>query len=39
VFIASMFLVTWERGDIPRFFRRLTGRDAAPPPELAPVAE
>jgi preprotein translocase subunit SecF len=37
VFIASMFLVTWERGDIPRFLRRITGRDAAPPPELAPA--
>ena len=25
VFIASMFLVTWQQGDIPRFFRRFTG--------------
>lgn len=30
VFIASMFLVTWERGDIPRAWRRLTGRGGAP---------
>ncbi len=33
VFIASMFLVTWEQGDIPRTWRRLTGRAAAPPTE------
>ncbi len=39
VYIASMFLVTWERGDIPRFLRRMTGRTAAPPSELAPAAE
>lgn len=38
VFIASMFLVTWQQGDIPRFWRRITGRKAAPhTPE--PVAE
>jgi preprotein translocase subunit SecF len=38
VFIASMFLVTWEQGDIPRLWRRLTGRGAAPSsPELAPA--
>jgi preprotein translocase subunit SecF len=37
VFIASMFLVTWEQGDIPRFFRKLTGRPAAPAPELSPA--
>jgi preprotein translocase subunit SecF len=37
VFIASMFLVTWEQGDIPRVIRRLTGRPAAPPPQLAPA--
>jgi preprotein translocase subunit SecF len=36
VFIASMFLVTWEQGDIPRAWRRLTGGGTAPPaPELA----
>ncbi len=35
VFIASMFLVTWEQGDIPRTWRRLTGRGAAPQPEPA----
>ena len=36
VFIASMFLVTWERGDIPRAWRRLTGRGSATPlPEAA----
>jgi preprotein translocase subunit SecF len=34
VFIASMFLVTWEQGDIPRFFGR-NRREA--PTELAPV--
>lgn len=26
VFIASMFLVTWQQGDIPRTWRRITGR-------------
>ncbi len=26
VFIASMFLVTWQQGDIPRVWRRLTGQ-------------
>jgi preprotein translocase subunit SecF len=30
VFIASMFLVTWQQGDIPRAWRRLTGRGQAP---------
>ena len=35
VFIASMFLVTWEQGDIARWWRRMTGRRPAPPaPEL-----
>ncbi len=29
VFIASMFLVTWQQGDIPRLWRRITGRRAA----------
>jgi hypothetical protein len=38
VFIASMFLVTWQQGDIPRAWRRLTGR--SPKPAVAePVAE
>ncbi|MBI5289043.1 MAG: protein translocase subunit SecF [Chloroflexi bacterium] len=35
VFIASMFLVTWQQGDIPRTWRRLTGRGAAPRPAEA----
>lgn len=26
VFIASMFLVTWQQGDVPRVWRRITGR-------------
>ncbi len=30
VFIASMFLVTWQQGDIPRLRRRITGRQPAP---------
>ncbi|MEX2247496.1 MAG: protein translocase subunit SecF [Dehalococcoidia bacterium] len=30
VFIASMLLVTWQQGDIPRFWRRITGRKPAP---------
>jgi preprotein translocase subunit SecF len=38
VFIASMFLVTWEQGDIPRAWRRITGRGEAPR-QLEPVAE
>jgi preprotein translocase subunit SecF len=38
VFIASMFLVTWQQGDIPRTWRRLTGRAAAAPP-MEPAAE
>jgi preprotein translocase subunit SecF len=38
VFIASMFLVTWQQGDIPRFWRRMTGRQApAHPIEAAPA--
>lgn len=37
VFVASMFLVTWQQGDIPRFWRRITGRRAVPAPE--PAAE
>jgi preprotein translocase subunit SecF len=38
IFIASMFLVTWQQGDIPRAWRRLTGRTARPRPvpEAAP---
>jgi preprotein translocase subunit SecF len=32
VFIASMFLVTWQQGDIPRAWRRLTGRGGRPQP-------
>jgi preprotein translocase subunit SecF len=32
VFIASMFLVTWQQSDIPRAWRRLTGRSAGPRP-------
>jgi preprotein translocase subunit SecF len=34
VFIASMFLVTWQQGDIPRLWRRLRGQRA-----VARVAE
>lgn len=30
VFIASMFVVTWQQGDIPRTWRRITGRRTAP---------
>ena len=40
VFIASMFLVTWQQGDIPRTWRRLTGQRPRPrPTEAAPAAE
>jgi preprotein translocase subunit SecF len=39
VFIASMFLVTWEQGDIPRLWRRLTGRGSAPTQPEAALAE
>jgi preprotein translocase subunit SecF len=39
VFIASMFLVTWQQGDIPRAWRRLTGRAPAPRPVEAAAAE
>lgn len=28
VFIASMFLVTWQQGDIPRFWRKIRGQQA-----------
>jgi preprotein translocase subunit SecF len=37
VFIASMFLVTWQQGDIPRAWRRLIGRETAPRPAEAAV--
>jgi hypothetical protein len=39
VFIASMFLVTWQQGDIPRFWRRMTGRQAPVHPIEAAPAE
>jgi preprotein translocase subunit SecF len=39
VFIASMFLVTWEEGDIPKLWRRFTGRPAGPRPIEAAPAE
>lgn len=40
VFIASMFLVTWQQSDLPRLWRRMTGKQAAPrPAEPAPAAE
>jgi preprotein translocase subunit SecF len=32
VFIASMFLVTWQQGDIPRLWRRMTGRQGTQRP-------
>jgi preprotein translocase subunit SecF len=32
VFIASMFLVTWQQGDMPRLWRKITGRAPAPRP-------
>jgi preprotein translocase subunit SecF len=35
VFVASMFLVTWQQGDIPRAWRRLTGRGSASQPAEA----
>ena len=37
VFIASMFLVTWQQGDIQRTWRRLTGRPSGPRPVEAPA--
>jgi preprotein translocase subunit SecF len=37
VFIASMFLVTWQQGDIPRLWRRISGRRTAPPPAIEPA--
>jgi preprotein translocase subunit SecF len=37
VFIASMFLVTWQQGDIPRAWRRITGRTPARRPAEAPA--
>ena len=40
VFIASMFLVTWQQGDIPRLWRRITGREGtARTPEIAVATE
>jgi preprotein translocase subunit SecF len=39
VFIASMFLVTWQQGDIPRTWRRLTGRQSRPQPAEVAAAE
>jgi preprotein translocase subunit SecF len=37
VFIASQILVSWDEGDIPRIFRRLTGRPASAPREREPL--
>ncbi|MDP9236459.1 MAG: protein translocase subunit SecF [Chloroflexota bacterium] len=38
VFIASMFLVTWQQGDIARLWRRITGqRPGSAPLEAAPA--
>ncbi len=37
VFIASMFLVTWQQGDIPRAWRRLRGHQAPGHVEVAPA--
>ena len=39
VFIASMFLVTWQQGDIPRLWRRVTGRPAKAVPGVPVSAE
>jgi preprotein translocase subunit SecF len=40
VFIASMFLVTWQQGDIPRYWRKMRGQQAATRPvEVAVPAE
>jgi preprotein translocase subunit SecF len=39
VFIASMFLVTWQQGDIPRLWRRITGRQPAARPVEPATAE
>ncbi|MHB8377997.1 MAG: protein translocase subunit SecF [Dehalococcoidia bacterium] len=39
IFIASMFLVTWQQGDIPRAWRRITGRRPHPQPAEAAPAE
>lgn len=35
VFVASMFLVTWQQGDIPRLWRRMSGRRPAARPTEA----
>jgi preprotein translocase subunit SecF len=39
IFIASMFLVTWQQGDIPRLWRRMTGRQGQPRPATEATAE
>jgi preprotein translocase subunit SecF len=39
VFVASMFLVTWQQGDIPRLWRRLTGRQPHLPAPAEAAAE
>ncbi|HYM16718.1 MAG TPA: protein translocase subunit SecF [Dehalococcoidia bacterium] len=39
VFIASMFLITWQQGDIPRLWRRIARRRPAPQPIEAAPAE
>jgi preprotein translocase subunit SecF len=39
IFIATMFLVTWQQGDIPRLWRRLTGGRTAPRPVEPASAE
>ena len=39
VFIASMFLVTWQQGDIPRYWRKMRGQQAAARPVEVAAAE
>ena len=39
VFVASMFLVTWQQGDIPRAWRRLRGHQAPGHVEAAPATD
>jgi preprotein translocase subunit SecF len=39
VFIASMFLVTWQQGDLARLWRRLRGQRAAADPMVEAAAE
>jgi preprotein translocase subunit SecF len=36
VFIASQILVSWEEGDVPRVFRKITGRPEPPPKTYQP---